>query len=192
MALQRIDDTARESQAVFRAVMTAMAYPGRIQSIRISANSVEWPKGMAAIASTLCDFETPVWLGPELTRSPDAVHWLRFQTGAPIVREPGRALFAFSSIQNIPALTTFQIGTDEYPDRSTTLVLAVDELADGPGWNLSGPGIQDSANLSVTPLHGEFVAARAALQNSFPRGIDIIFVCGDRLAALPRTTIIRN
>ena len=82
------------------------------------------------------------------------------------------------------------IGTDAYPDRSTTLVIEVETLSAGPaaGWRLEGPGIDGAAHLAVTGLPAGFVEARAALAPLYPRGLDIVLTAGDRLAALPRTT----
>ena len=57
---------------------------------------------------------------------------------------------------------------------------------------LSGPGIESSARLGVG-LEGGWVAARAAKNVEFPLGVDLIFVDARfRLAALPRTTSVRE
>jgi alpha-D-ribose 1-methylphosphonate 5-triphosphate synthase subunit PhnH len=40
----------------------------------------------------------------------------------------------------------------------------------------------------VTGVPTRFWDERAALAELFPRGLDILFVCGDKLAALPRST----
>ena len=55
------------SQAVFRTVMEAMARPGQIAEIGV-ALAPPAPLGIAAaaLALTLLDFETPVWLDPKL------------------------------------------------------------------------------------------------------------------------------
>ena len=42
----------------------------------------------------------------------------------------------------------FALGTPEYPDRSTTLVLQVERFGTGQPLALSGPGIADSASFS--------------------------------------------
>jgi alpha-D-ribose 1-methylphosphonate 5-triphosphate synthase subunit PhnH len=65
-------------------------------------------------------------------RSDAAVlEFLNFHTGVPVVREPG-ANFAFaSSAAQLPPLAQFNLGTQEYPDRSTTIVLAVEALTGG-------------------------------------------------------------
>jgi alpha-D-ribose 1-methylphosphonate 5-triphosphate synthase subunit PhnH len=87
----------------------------------------------------------------------------------------------------LPPLSAFNIGTDEFPDRSATLILEVAALQEGFGARLSGPGIRDR-HLRVGGLPEQFWTERVELQELFPRGLDVVLTCGDRLAALPRTT----
>ena len=68
------------------------------------------------------------------------------------------------------------------PDRSATLVVEV-ECLEATGATLTGPGIRDSAYLSL-PETAAFQTNSAL----FPLGLDFFFTCGDRIAGLPRTT----
>ena len=79
-------------------------------------------------------------------------------------------------------LPDFPVGTAAYPDRSATLIVESTELAN-EGAVLRGPGIRDQAALSLPETRA--FQTNAAI---FPLGLDFIFTCGDRLAALPRTT----
>ena len=79
-------------------------------------------------------------------------------------------------------LSSYPIGTPEYPDRSTTLIVECAEL-EAAGATLRGPGIKSEAALSL-PETRAFQSNRAL----FPLGLDFIFTCGNRLAALPRST----
>ena len=189
-AALRFDDPARQSQAVFRAVMNVMSRPGRIERIASLCGASPLPGCMAELALALCDFETPVWTDLALDSAP--VHdWFRFQTGAPFVDFPSGAAFAFvADPAAIPKLGHFALGVDEYPDRSTTLVVAVERLSDESGHSLVGPGVNGAARLDVGPLRPGFFEERAGLRELFPRGVDLVFVCGDSIAALPRTTIV--
>jgi alpha-D-ribose 1-methylphosphonate 5-triphosphate synthase subunit PhnH len=92
----------------------------------------------------------------------------------------------------LPPLDGFALGSDSYPDRSATLVIEVTALDQDGGLRLSGPGIEDTARLGVTGLRPGFWAERAALAPLFPRGLDLILTCGDRLAAIPRTTSVEE
>ena len=44
------------------------------------------------------------------------------------------------------------------------------------------------SRLAAAGLPARFRAERAALAALFPRGLDIVLACGDRVAALPRST----
>ena len=86
---------------------------------RRSAGAVVASRG-CAIALTLFDHDTPIWLGAPFAT--DAVaSWLRFNTGCPIVADQGQSAFALvGDSAALPPLETFALGTPDYPDRSTT------------------------------------------------------------------------
>lgn len=179
-------DPVHDAQATFRAVLDAMSHPGRPVElpVRVAAPA---PLGEAATAVvlTLCDAETPLWLDPILAASAD---YLRFHCGMTL-SPPDTADFALiGDAQAMPSLDTFALGSDEYPDRSTTLIVEVERLRTGPGLSLSGPGIVGTALLDAAGLPKQFWAERHLLGELFPRGLDVILTCGSRLAALPRTT----
>jgi alpha-D-ribose 1-methylphosphonate 5-triphosphate synthase subunit PhnH len=182
-----VQDPARESQRVFRACLDAMARPGVIR--RLPASPSASLLGLPALAFTLCDFETPVWLDWAAAADRTLSETLRFGANAPTVESPADAAFAFiADPMALPRLDSFALGTIENPERSTTLLIAVERLEAGRGWTLTGPGIADAARLFASPLPADVFAQRQALQTLFPRGLDIIFVCGERVAALPRST----
>lgn len=182
-------DPVSDSQATFRALLDALARPGRVVALDASvapAGQAGLSPAAEAVALTLCDFETPVWLCGACA---GAAAWLRFHCGAPLAAAPAAARFAFAAgIADLPELAAFELGSDEFPDRSATLVLEVASL-DGPDRvSLSGPGIAGTQSLAVAGIDRAFWRARAALAPLFPRGLDLILTCGTRVAALPRTT----
>src|SRR5215469_16069832 len=119
-------DPVRASQATFRAVLDAMARPGTVQPIAaVPSAPPPLAAGAAAIALTLCDHDTPVWLDGDLRANPEVADWLRFHCGCPVIDDPGRAAFAFARGAMVAAFEAFNLGTADYPDRSTTLVLQV-------------------------------------------------------------------
>jgi alpha-D-ribose 1-methylphosphonate 5-triphosphate synthase subunit PhnH len=183
-------DKVLSAQSVFRSVMDAMARPGSIQRIASTAGTpVGMMRGTAAIALTLFDHDTPVWLDGRMSATPDAAKWLKFHTSAPVVADSSTASFALvGDPENLPALDRFAFGSNEYPDRSTTLILQVESLTDGPVVELQGPGIDGAAVLraSIRPRDlFERLAINAAL---FPRGVDVVLVHDDSIVAIPRTT----
>ena len=186
-------DPTRESQAVFRKVMDAVARPGTIQDLTLAPDA---PQGLeraaGAVALTLFDFETPVWLDPAL-RGGAAESWLRFHCGCPLTEDPYGAAFALiTDALAAPELSAFNPGDAKYPDRSTTLVVQLPSLSSGPRVTLKGPGIKDQASLALAGLPTGFWDQVRTNQAKFQFGVDLIFVAGDRLTALPRSTRVTN
>ncbi|MEM6634570.1 MAG: phosphonate C-P lyase system protein PhnH [Pseudomonadota bacterium] len=164
----------------FRGIMAAMARPGTIQ--RILAPDVPAPlsPAAAAVLLTLSDTDTPVYLAGE-TDCADVRAWLAFHSGAPLTG-PSEATFAVGTWDALSPVTSYHVGTAEYPDRSATLVVECAELnASGPV--LTGPGIKKESRLSLPEIQA-FKMNRAL----YPLGIDFIFTCGTTCAALPRST----
>jgi len=182
-------DPVLAAQSTFRAVLDAMARPGSLQPITAPLTPPHpLCAGAAAIALTLCDHDTPVWLDAELRASESIVEWLRFHCGCELVADSRRAAFAFAlDATTLPPFDAFNPGTDDYPDRSTTLVLQVDTLRAGPSLMLTGPGIRDRAHLRATPVPHDLVARLAENRSRFPRGIDLVLAAADAVAALPRS-----
>ena len=170
----------RDAAHAFRALMTAMARPGKIEDVEGAS-----PPGPLSVAAgvlllTLADNGTPVHLAGN-TDCQDVRDWLRFHTGAPIVG-PATCSFAVGDWQALQPLSSFSVGTPEYPDRSATLIVEVDTL-EARGVALEGPGIKAQAELSLPERE-----AFQANGRRFPLGLDFYFTCGARLAALPRST----
>ncbi|MFQ1699884.1 phosphonate C-P lyase system protein PhnH [Loktanella agnita] len=171
---------ATDAAHAFRAVMDAMARPGTIQQITGATPPAPLSAAAGAVLLTLCDTDTGLTLSGD-HNSPAIRDWLAFHTGAPLVA-PAQADFALGRWDTLQPLSAYPIGTADYPDRSTTLIIEVGALTnDGP--TLTGPGIKDSATLSL-PETTFFQANHA----QFPLGLDCIFTCDNRLAALPRST----
>jgi len=182
------------AQAVFRSVMEAMARPGTLWPLTAQASAPD-PLGpsMAALLLTLCDADTPVWLDPASSSGDAAATWLGFHTGAPVTAEASQA--AFAVIVDATLLGTverFALGTEDYPDRSTTLLVQVESLTDGVPLTLEGPGIRHNAQIAPTGLSDRIVDIWVANNALFPRGVDLVFAAPDAIAALPRTTRIRR
>src|ERR1700740_1244070 len=97
-------DKVLSAQSTFRAVMDAMARPGSIQRIT-AATGMPYPliSGTAAVALTLFDHDTPVWLDHAMAATPDVAKWLKFHTGAPVITDSSAASFALiGDPKNLP------------------------------------------------------------------------------------------
>jgi alpha-D-ribose 1-methylphosphonate 5-triphosphate synthase subunit PhnH len=183
-------DKVVSAQSTFRVVMDAMARPGRAQRIAASSGAPSpMMRGTAAIALTLFDHDTPLWLDALVCQSPEVTKWLKFHTGAPVVTEPSICSFALvGDPHDLPALDRFAFGSNEYPDRSTTLILQVESLTKGASFGLRGPGIDGTAMLQATIQPDDLFERLAVNAALFPRGIDVVLVADDTIVAIPRTT----
>ncbi len=196
-----------DCQSCYRAVLDAMSRP--VLPVRLPVlpplpvPGGAFGSGMAALALTLCDGETPLWLQPEL-RS-EALHaYLRFHCGSPITADPGLAAFAFIiSPLTMPPLNAFAQGSAVCPEQSATLILSArlsgpaDVLAAGPG--IGGPetGRDTARPLACRGLPPTFVEQWQDNRQAYPLGVDVLLLDdnlsdnGPIMAGLPRTTGIR-
>lgn len=186
--LPGFSDPVLDSQRVFRKILEAMAHPGRTISLDIDLQAPRpFQRATAAICLTLLDLETPLWT--DLAASSDAIHWLKFHCGCPWVSSPSAAAYAFiSSGSSLPSLEHFSVGKDEYPEKSATLIIQVENFVSGETRYLRGPGIESVENLSVQGLSKEFWPFWRINHGLFPLGVDILLTSGRDLVALPRTT----
>ncbi|AHM04557.1 PhnH protein [Roseibacterium elongatum DSM 19469] len=173
-------DPPRDAAHAFRAALSALSRPGRIETMAGAMPPAPASPAAGALLLTLCDSTTGLYLAP--SHDTEALRgWITFHTAAPVVG-PEHAAFALGTWSGLQPVTRFRIGTPEYPDRAATLIVELDAL-DNAGATLTGPGIEDSARLSVPD-----VAAFQANRRQFPLGFDTYFTCGDRVAGLPRST----
>ncbi|MCX8995650.1 phosphonate C-P lyase system protein PhnH [Rhizobiaceae bacterium BDR2-2] len=182
-------DPVFQGQAVFRLVMDGMARPGTLQTVTDEAGAPA-PLGAAAgaIALTLLDHDTPVWLSAGLQKS-SVPGWLAFHTGAPPATEKTEARFAFLEADApLPAFGLFSAGTQDYPDRSATLIIEIGGFDGADALKLSGPGIAGGRLVHPESLPEGFLRQWAQNHALFPRGMDIVLTAGDRFLCLPRTT----
>ena len=187
-------DKVLSAQSTFRSVMDAMARPGSVQRVAADVGTpTGLMRGAAAIALTLFDHDTTIWLDEPLSASSHVARWLRFHTSAPIATERRYATYALiGDPLALPDLETFALGSEEYPDRSTTLVLQVAALGTGTRYRLSGPGLREPVLLKAAGLPANFAQVWQENHALYPRGVDIILCADTTLAALPRSVSIEE
>lgn len=187
-------DKVLSAQSTFRSVMDAMARPGAVQRIVPMAGTAgPMMRGTAAIALTLFDHDTPLWIDARMAESTDVLKWLKFHTGAPVIQDSSIAAFALiSDGVLLPDLERFALGTNEYPDRSTTVIIQVESLESGPSFELRGPGIDGVATLQASIKPFDLFEQLRFNEALFPRGIDLVLVADDAVVAIPRTTRVVN
>lgn len=191
-------DLTRDSQQSFRALLTALAEPGKRLSIPAQLAA---PAGLnpacAAACLTLIDFETAVWLSPTL---PDTVkNWLRFHTGCTFTREPMQCTFAIINDIETTPFTQFCWGSAETPEDGATLLIQIEQLqteqlqtekSTDKEIALSGPGILHSRIISPA-VPSSFWQMWQQNQAAYPMGIDCFLFSEHQVMGLPRSTQVK-
>ncbi len=182
-------DPVFQSQAAFRAVLAALSEPGLVCDLGDAAQAPQGLEVATALALlTLADYETPIWLPPTLRDGP-AGAWLRFHCGAALVDDPAAAAFAvIDGGSDAPLLSAFNAGDDQFPDRSTTVIVQCAALSGGAEVTLEGPGIAGTRAVSPAGLRPGFWAEVTANTALYPRGVDLILSHGSQVIGLPRST----
>jgi alpha-D-ribose 1-methylphosphonate 5-triphosphate synthase subunit PhnH len=183
-------DKVLSAQSTFRAIMEATARPGRVHRVAAQAGTPSpLMRATAALALTLFDHDTPIWLDDAVAAGGEVAHWLKFHTGAPLTDDPSAASFALiGDGAALPALQDFALGSADYPDRSTTLIIQVTSLGDGASYRLRGPGIDGETLLQATLRPADLFDRLAVNATLFPRGVDVVLVHDESIVAIPRTT----
>lgn len=182
-------DPVFQSQGAFRALLAALSEPGLACDIGVS---VEAPTGLepatAVALLTLADYETPIWL-PAALRDGPAGAWLRFHCGAALVDDPARAAFAVvDGAVPEPKLAAFNAGDDQFPDRSTTVLVQCAGFEGGEAVTLAGPGIAGRRTVALAGLRPGFWAEVEDNAAVYPLGVDLLLVHGAQVLGLPRST----
>jgi alpha-D-ribose 1-methylphosphonate 5-triphosphate synthase subunit PhnH len=177
-------DAPRDAALAFRAIMTALARPGQIETLAGAAPPAPLSAAAGAVLLTLCDADTPLYLAGSAD-SAEIRAWIGFHCGAPLVGA-AQARFALGTWEALAPIEAYRVGTPDYPDRSATLIVERPGLHGG-GCRLTGPGIETEATLDLPDP-----AAFAANHARFPLGFDTIFTSGDKIAALPRSTRVHH
>lgn len=191
-----LQDSVHDSQFAFRQVLDALARPGQIRHIGAALPGVALGGAMARLLLSLTDDETTVhWhaSGPDDADNYSLQTWLRFHTGAPVAPLSSTASFVVvTQPLRAPALDSCAQGSPESPEFSSTVLMELPSLGDGPALEWRGPGIQDVQRVRLSGLPDAFWAQWQANHVAFPLGVDLIFTCAEHALGLPRTTRVRR
>ena len=192
---------AHGSQALFRAALQALSYPGKVIDVRHDAQvPAMGNSASAALLLALLDSDCYLWLSPTLAANGVVSAWLRFHTGCRLVGTPEQAQFAWCAhLTELPVLSSLMAGSDVSPEQSCTCVIDVPGLTaarDGEHWELSGPGIQERTALQLEGIPdaqaSAFATQWAANHSRFPCGVDVFLTSPTAIVGLPRTTRITS
>jgi alpha-D-ribose 1-methylphosphonate 5-triphosphate synthase subunit PhnH len=176
----------------FRSILACFAKPAVPASIATTTNApLPLLPSTACLVLTLFDYQTPVWLSAALNT--DAVRkFIRFHTGAAITANVGEASFAIMTMDEANVdWPDFNLGTHEYPDRSTSVIVQVQSFTGYPAVEVSGPGLKDPVSFQLEAANADFWKRMQDNACLFPIGVDFVFSSPQQLAVLPRSSRIR-
>lgn len=166
-------------QSVYRKLLHATSYPGEVEELGEPA----W----LSLLATLCDDAVTLADPGELIEE-RAREFLRARTC-----EANTADFVLLDARPTPGAKFMpRLGDLENPEFGATLVLVGECVGEGPlRLRLSGPGVEGERDLAVTGFHPAWFKRRDDWAATFPLGVDVFLCDGQRMAALPRTTIVK-
>jgi alpha-D-ribose 1-methylphosphonate 5-triphosphate synthase subunit PhnH len=173
----------------FLALMWALSYPGREQSIPVRVSGSDPLSVFVNIGDALLDLET-TFFTPDSALESQLLH-----TRARALN-PKQAAYHFYlsvSAEDLPRVEAASVGTMLYPDQAATLFVGCqlgNAQDEGPETilKLTGPGLQGERYVRVSGLPAEFWALRQRAVR-FPLGWDIFLVdVSGKVIGLPRST----
>lgn len=169
-------DTA---QRTFRAVLDALARPGRPAALH---RFDELPAALLP-ALALADLDTPVCV----LGAPGWAEALATATSAPVA-PLGEARLVTALRPLAPGeLAGLRAGSASAPEDAALVALAVPALEGGAALRLSGPGVPGTRTVAPRGCPPDLVAARATA--AFPAGPDLLLVAPDgAVVGIPRST----
>ncbi len=170
------DAAEARDNATFAAILAALSRPGTVHRMP--------EPGPAPLVEALLDRECRAWADTA------PVEAMIRDSGATVVpfELAGHLFLKLDTDAALARLARAAVGDPLYPDEGATVVVPA-RIGEGPELRLSGPGVDGTARLRAGGLHPGLWPLRAGLCR-YPLGIEMIFLDGDRIAAIPRSTTV--
>ena len=180
--------TSKESTLVFRALLSAFAFPGRV--LQLPLDLVSRMPALCLPMLALTDIETTM-CAPD---QPELQAEIATITGARTVASRDAQFVMHDAMPTDETTLSLSRGTTYQPELGCRLVLAwnvptLPASPDSTQVKLSGPGVVNGTTLAVSSASAAFLAARSVANSRPPMGIDCWLVSATgEVIGLPRTT----
>lgn len=191
-------DVVHDTQEVFRTILHCMSRPGTIKSIGEGGEQEEHrgfcSKSILLSAVTLLDAEVRFHVIGENAASIEALFSAHTLSKVTDLHKADYIFIMQDDQQQFlhDVFTKAKKGTLVDPQKSATVIIETESLANEHNLVLEGPGIANKENVEITGSE-YWMDARAEVNKEYPLGVDMILI--DRqsnLMCLPRTTIIHD
>ena len=188
------ENTERDSQIIFRQVLNSFSRPAVPFEIspRVKSSKTDSARVGTSLLLALMDTGSSLHL---LLKEHDnnLADFLKFHTGCRIASGPEQANYIWvQSSERLPSLMECALGSAEFPEASSTLIIDVEGFKiDANSSNHSpwtGPGINGELYIEIMGLNDQFWSDRKNIRPLFPCGVDVIFCSPTHIVSLPRST----
>lgn len=181
-------DNVHDGQRVFRALLEAMANPGRMCDIAAEAGRFVGDEGgLLAIGCTLLDNEETMYVEKNRQLA-ETLHSLTLCREDAL--ESADFIFLSSELNRGSIEQIFQRakhGTYADPQTSATVILYTPDLEGEVVMTLSGPGVDGERSIWTTAYVKTVAVCLNSLALEYPLGIDLLFCdAKGRVLAVPR------
>ncbi|MCX7843223.1 MAG: phosphonate C-P lyase system protein PhnH [Clostridia bacterium] len=192
-------DEVFDSQRIFRVIMEAMSYPGRIKNLGEHCFK-EVADGLnpysLLILKTLCD--NCVKFGISSKKSDEWKRYIEINTGAGFDKEEAADFVLFEGNDYSCAYERLNKGTSEFPENSATAIISVERIytgingrvdENGMRVRIKGPGVKSENLFALEGLDLNYLTALPEINSEFPIGIDVMLIdWSGNIVCIPRTS----
>lgn len=180
----------RREHTAFRAVLDAMARPGRVRWLADigQAEGGAWAGAIRVLEALVDRDVTFGFVGRD-----DRAHELLLRgTGARHVPVREAAFVLASGQDAFAAVRQARIGQLDRPELGATVVIACEAVGSGPlAIDVRGPGVEQRTMLALSGVDPFTLDAFTQRNAAFPLGVDLVFAGSNgSVAALPRSSTI--
>lgn len=179
-------DQAMLTQNIYRDLLLAMSRPGTVRQLCPEVSS-SWNSGLTAIAATLIDQEVRFCVVDDESLAQAIGEETRGRCSK--IEEADYILAPLGTSRGL--IGRVRRGVTEYPDQGATVIYQVEELeTDGndSALMLQGPGIKETAKLSVRGADLDDLLLLSDINSQYPLGVDVLLVDRqNQVAAIPRS-----
>lgn len=190
-------DQVFDGQRHYRALLQATARPGTIAQLDDISLEIPPQLNRASALLVLALFSGDITYYLDRAEA-SSLEFIKSETSARTSEAADADFVILPDASRLDPIASARTGSLPYPDLGATAIVQVAAISPAPisgalRLRLTGPGIENEAEVFVLGADDQFFALRRELNAEFPVGIDVFFTCdslsaGPCVLGLPRTT----